>query len=555
MSTTGSVSLVGLGPCSRADLTQRAIEAIAAASVLIVAETAPPEIQSLFSPDARVVVLGEESDPEALQRLVAREARSGERVAHLFPGDPFFDHDAAVEFLHCRTVGIPVEVVHGLSHLATASGRCGLLAFPPPLAGSLAVFHLAVPHAGGITPTPVPNESTPTPRKPGVTVRRRKKSGPEAETLTERQHALRAAALAAIPGPTSLPEARLLEADTLVFLRVANHAVLRAVANHLRSGSLPPSTPVALVTPGLGGRNDVHTSTLERIDQDFASHAAAPHAYLVVGDGVMMREHFEPPSRPSLEGFRARVLAAEGKPPAWGRLLEDQGAHLSVSAVVAEQPGEEIGSRMRAFRKDIAAARVLVFEDASSVGHFVEALRGSGTDVRFLPADATLVARDKNTQLALESFGLRSILVPSSEFPVWLADLLAGERLAPESMVVVGRSPMDFPEAGIIRDRIGTPIQLPVYTTKLPPDRADKLLRDVAAPDCEVILVDGFGVLASLKASSRWKKIAEAFESMVVLVVEGQEKEFAGEDSGSLPVIPVHPDKLADRLLEGFEVP
>ncbi|UQX01634.1 uroporphyrinogen-III synthase [Streptomyces sp. RerS4] len=124
----GLVTFLGAGPGDPGLLTLRAVEALAAADVLI----AEPEVLDVVRSHARAGVdtpqltVADEVSAAAgvpvirdAANLVMEAARAGRRVVRAVTGDPGLDGNAAGEMLACANAGIPIEVVPGV---ATAVG-------------------------------------------------------------------------------------------------------------------------------------------------------------------------------------------------------------------------------------------------------------------------------------------------------------------------------------------------------------------------------------------------------------------------------------------------
>ncbi|MEU6868337.1 bifunctional uroporphyrinogen-III C-methyltransferase/uroporphyrinogen-III synthase [Streptomyces sp. NPDC046876] len=124
----GHVTFLGAGPGDPGLLTLRAVEALAAADVLI----AEPEVLEVVRTHTRAGVdtpqltIADEASAAAgvpvirdASNLVMEAARSGRRVVRAVTGDPGLDGNAASEMLVCANEGIPFEVVPGV---ATAVG-------------------------------------------------------------------------------------------------------------------------------------------------------------------------------------------------------------------------------------------------------------------------------------------------------------------------------------------------------------------------------------------------------------------------------------------------
>ncbi|GAA2723651.1 MULTISPECIES: bifunctional uroporphyrinogen-III C-methyltransferase/uroporphyrinogen-III synthase [Streptomyces] len=127
-SAHGHVTFLGAGPGDPGLLTLRAVEALAAADVLI----ADPQVLDVVRTHARSTVdvplhtvtdeASKAADVPVLRdtaNLVMASARAGKRVVRAVHGDPGLDGDAAEEMLACAAEGITFEVVPGI---ATAVG-------------------------------------------------------------------------------------------------------------------------------------------------------------------------------------------------------------------------------------------------------------------------------------------------------------------------------------------------------------------------------------------------------------------------------------------------
>jgi uroporphyrinogen III methyltransferase/synthase len=119
----GHVTFLGAGPGDPGLLTLRAVEALAAAEVLV----ADPQVLELVRGHTRAAAEAPElaamdgalSAVSHASKIVMASANSGKRVVRAVVGDPGVDGGAAEEMLDCARAGIPFEVVPGV---ATAVG-------------------------------------------------------------------------------------------------------------------------------------------------------------------------------------------------------------------------------------------------------------------------------------------------------------------------------------------------------------------------------------------------------------------------------------------------
>ena len=127
----GTVHLVGAGPGDPELLTVKAIRAIRQATVLLVDDLVSDGVLRYARKSARIVHVGKRggcaSTPQAfIERLMASEALSGERVVRLKGGDPFVFGRGGEEVTHLRALGVQVEVVNGITAGLAAATSIGV---------------------------------------------------------------------------------------------------------------------------------------------------------------------------------------------------------------------------------------------------------------------------------------------------------------------------------------------------------------------------------------------------------------------------------------------
>lgn len=126
----GRVTLVGAGPGDPELLTLKAVRALQSATTILYDDLVGPEILELARREATRVAVGKtgrgpscrQSDINA--RLVAL-ARSGENVVRLKGGDPLVFGRATEEIDACRSAGVEVAIVPGISAAQGAAASLG----------------------------------------------------------------------------------------------------------------------------------------------------------------------------------------------------------------------------------------------------------------------------------------------------------------------------------------------------------------------------------------------------------------------------------------------
>lgn len=127
----GRCTLVGAGPGDPDLLTIKALNAIQAATVILVDDLVSDAIQALIPGAARVVHVGKrggcQSTPQAfIQKLIVMAVREGENVVRLKGGDPFIFGRGGEEVEHLSQMGIHVEVVNGITAGLAAVASLGV---------------------------------------------------------------------------------------------------------------------------------------------------------------------------------------------------------------------------------------------------------------------------------------------------------------------------------------------------------------------------------------------------------------------------------------------
>lgn len=126
----GRVTLVGAGPGDPELLTLKAVRALQSATTILYDDLVGPEILELARREARRVAVGKTGrGPSCRQddinaRMVAL-ARSGETVVRLKGGDPLVFGRATEEIEACRSAGIEVSIVPGISAAQGAAASLG----------------------------------------------------------------------------------------------------------------------------------------------------------------------------------------------------------------------------------------------------------------------------------------------------------------------------------------------------------------------------------------------------------------------------------------------
>jgi uroporphyrin-III C-methyltransferase/precorrin-2 dehydrogenase/sirohydrochlorin ferrochelatase len=121
----GRVTLVGAGPGDPELLTLKAVRALQSATVILYDQLIGAEVLELARREARRIPVGKTGHgpsckQDDINRLVVELALTGENVVRLKGGDPLIFGRAAEEIRACRSAGIEVTVVPGISAAQSA---------------------------------------------------------------------------------------------------------------------------------------------------------------------------------------------------------------------------------------------------------------------------------------------------------------------------------------------------------------------------------------------------------------------------------------------------
>jgi uroporphyrin-III C-methyltransferase len=126
-----TVHLVGAGPGDPALLTQAAVEAIAAAEVVVYDRPSLDDVLALAPPAAERIRVGRAPGRRALPQadvnaLLVTLGRRHERVVRLKSGDPFVASRGGEEARALRDAGVRVRVTPGVSSALAAPAAAGI---------------------------------------------------------------------------------------------------------------------------------------------------------------------------------------------------------------------------------------------------------------------------------------------------------------------------------------------------------------------------------------------------------------------------------------------
>ena len=409
---SGKVCLVGAGPGDPDLLTVRALDLLRQADLVLYDNLASPEVVSLAAPGAEIRYVGKKRSEHAftqdeINAQMAAGAVDGKLVVRLKGGDPYVFGRGGEEAQALARVGVPFEVVPGVSSALGAAAYAGL-------------------------------------------------------PLTHRSHTQ---ALTMVTGHDArgVDWAALARRQTLViFMGLVS---LPKIVDRLKKHGLSPDTPAAAVRWATRGDQRVITATLDNISAEVRRCGLLPPALVVIGDIVTLRDEVDWFERLPLRGHSVAVTRAAGQAGPFCRLLRHLGALVLPMPVIDFRAPSSWSAVDRAIAC-LPAYDWLLFTSVNGVTHFLERLERSGRDLRDLPR--RIGAIGPATAQRLRALHLRVDLMPDQFVAESLSRALKGQGLC-RARVLLPRA--EHAREVLPRDlrRMGAEVDVaPVYRTFLP---------------------------------------------------------------------------------------
>ena len=378
----GIVYLVGAGPGDPGLMTQRALELIAAADVVLYDRLIPPGALDGARPDAELRYVGKEPgapavSQEEINASLVSLGRAGRVVVRLKGGDPFVFGRGGEEAEALASAGVRFEVVPGVTAGVAAPAYAGI----------------PVTHRSGASSVAF------------VTGH---------EDPSKDETALDWEALARFQG-------------TLVFYMGIKNLPL--IAERLVAGGRPESEPAAVVARGTLPAQQTVTGTLGDIASLAADADVRPPAITVVGPVAKLHETLGWLEARPLHGQVVAVTRARAQSSELAGRLRELGAEVVEAPAIRIEP-------LPVDLPALDAYALLCFTSPNGVRLFFEALPG---DARTL-AGARVAAIGPGTAAALRAHGIEADVMPERSVAESLLEALAGDELSGKRVLIARAS-------------------------------------------------------------------------------------------------------------------
>lgn len=360
---TGKVYLVGAGPGDPGLISQKGLECITQADVIIYDHLLDERLLDLVRPEAERIYVGKTAGEHAkeqgeINQLLVDKAKVGKSVVRLKGGDPFVLGRGGEEAEALAHNHIPFEVVPGVSSAVAVPAYAGIPVTHRGLASSFAV----------ITGHEDPSK----------------------------------------PSSSIAWEKLATGVDTLVFL-MGMRNLPKIVAQLVEHGR-PSNTPIAVIKDGTRPEQKTIVGSLaDIVARVKEQHFTAP-AVIVVGEVVRLREKLRWFDNRPLFGKHILVTRARHQASALSKFLSERGAQP------IELPAIDIQATPDTKKLDQAISNLeryhwIAFTSVNGVEAFFQRLYSLKLDARTL-GDIKIGAIGPATAKALETRGIISDYIP-----------------------------------------------------------------------------------------------------------------------------------------------
>ena len=359
----GKVYLVGAGPGDPGLITQKGIDCLACADVVVYDHLLNDVLLDNARTDAEKIYVGKSAATHAMEqdeinRLLIRQARAGKIVVRLKGGDPFVLGRGGEEAEALAMARIPFEIVPGVTSAVAVPAYAGIPVTHRSLASSFAV----------ITGHEDPHKVI---------------TGINWEKIAT-------------------------GADTLIFLMGMKN--LPDIVSRLIEHGRPTETPVAVICNGTGPDQVTASGTLSDIMKKVRLLKLSPPAVIVVGKVVGLRERLRWYDNRPLSGKRVLVTRSKSQASTLSQMLLERGAQPFELPAIAIRPLEDNTGLDDAIR-NLKSFHWVIFTSVNGVEAFFKRMSVLNLDSRALHG-RKIGAIGPATSTALRSHGLTADYCP-----------------------------------------------------------------------------------------------------------------------------------------------
>jgi uroporphyrinogen III methyltransferase/synthase len=441
--TPGKVWLLGAGPGDPGLLTVKAAGVLRHAQVVLFDRLVGKGILAQIPAQAERIYVGKTPGTHLMpqgdiNRLIVKKAAQGKQVVRLKGGDPFLFGRGGEELEGLKEMGIPFEVVPGVS---SALGVPAYFGIPVTHRDYCSSVHIISGHSHG---------------------------GKE---------------------PRTIPYRALVQAGgTLIFLM--GRTALEEICQGLIQAGLDPDTPGAVLEQGTTAKQRNVLSGVSRLPVAASNAGIKAPALIVIGEVCGLASWFSWIEAKPLWGLRIGVSRPAGKESRLSELLAAAGAEVVLIPAIQTVPLKET-PRLEQALSTLSSRDWLAFTSPFGVEVFFAKLRVYERDIRSL-GGIRFAAIGEATAAALADRGILVHLLPDHCNGRSLGIALA-KAVQPGERVILPRSRIGTDEVLRPLEAAGIdPLDIPIYDT----------LSAADDPSYGELLLEGLDWLALTSASA-----------------------------------------------------
>lgn len=457
---SGLVSIVGAGPGDPDLITQKGVDRLTKAEVLLHDKLSPNKlIEDFCPPDTRIHDVGKRKgkvgpDQKTINRMLLEAAQDNHRVVRLKGGDPFLFGRGGEETEFLAEHDVNFEIIPGVSSLTAVPAYAGI-----PLT------HRDYSSSVGVITGHFNRES----------------SGEKHDWKS------------------------LAKLETLVVMMGITR--VGSIVQNLIEAGKQPQTPAALVGWGATPKQQSIITTIDSLRDGLDDPSPYLPGLIIIGDVVKCRSQLNWYETKPLHGRKIIVTRPESQSDRLIGRLQDAGARTYHCPTIQITPLNEGLSELRDQFSELSGFDWAVFTSRNAVRFFFGALDESGKDVRAL-GNLEIAGIGPGTAQRLEQEGIKTDLVPSKNRAEALTEELL-DVLEPKSKVLLPRS------AGArahLADELSSADhevrEISLYETSLPGEDERQRLKQ--------LLFDSSVDMITFTSSSTVENLFEAFDERTI---------------------------------------
>ena len=447
----GKVYLVGAGPGDPGLITQKGIDCIAAADVIVYDYLASRQLLALAPENTEMIYAGKQGGDHTLSQdqinaLIVEKAAAGNMVVRLKGGDPFIFGRGGEEIEALTERGLPFEIVPGVTSAIAAPAYAGIPLTHRRYTSSVTFI-----------------------------------TGHEDPEKTE--SAIRWEALAQTGG-------------TLVFLMGVKN--LPRITARLVSCGMEPDTPAALIRWGTTPSQECVTGTLSTITENVEKAGLKPPCIIVIGHVAALREKMKWFEDRPLFGKRIIVTRARKQASDLVKRLSGLGAECLEYPAIRVVPAGDTTLIDEAI-ENIGRFDWLVFTSVNGVDVFFSRLQSLGKDTRAL-GHVRSAAIGPATAARMGAFGLNADIIPESFRAESVVDAFSGQNVEGKR-ILLPRAAGARPVLPVELTKMGAFVEeIIAYTAVSDMERSDALIRQLRAGEVDMVTFTSSSTVTNFRA-------------------------------------------------------